>query len=175
VSSGIFEKCVYPLLVTSQVVPKVALAPLFLIWLGYGILPKIILVGLLAFFPIVIDTVAGLRSIEIEKIYLARSMGANPIQLFFKLRLPNALPQIFSGLKLAATFSVIGAVVSELIGASEGLGYLMVEAEGSLNTPIVFAAIGYLTIMGIGLFTAVSFVERLTIPWHVSRRAVATT
>jgi NitT/TauT family transport system permease protein len=170
VNSRIFEKSVFPLLVTSQVVPKVALAPLFLIWLGYGITPKIILVGLLCFFPIVIDTVAGLRSIEVEKIYLARSMGASSFQQFVKLRLPNALPYVFNGLKLAATFAVIGAVVSELIGASSGLGYLMIEAEGSLNTPVVFAAIGYLTIMGILMFTAVAFVERVSIPWHVSRR-----
>ncbi len=166
-----FEKCIYPLLVTSQVVPKVALAPLFLIWLGYGTTPKILIVALLAFFPIVIDAVIGLRSIEFEKLYLARSMGAGSVQTFFKIRLPNALPSLFSGLKLAATFCVIGAVVSELVGATSGLGYVMIEAEGNLNTPIVFAAIGYLTLMGIGMFSVVAFAERLAIPWHVSRRA----
>lgn len=166
-----FEKCIYPLLVTSQVVPKVALAPLFLIWLGYGTEPKVLIVALLAFFPIVIDAVIGLRSIEFEKLYLARSMGTGAIQTFFKIRLPNALPSLFSGLKLAATFCVIGAVVSELVGATSGLGYVMIEAEGNLNTPIVFAAIGYLTLMGIAMFSVVAFIERLAIPWHVSRRA----
>jgi len=171
VASPLFEKCIYPLLVTSQVVPKIALAPLFLIWLGYGTLPKILIVALLAFFPIVIDAVIGLRSIEFEKLYLARSMGANSLQTFFKLRLPNALPSLFSGLKLAATFCVIGAVVSELVGATAGLGYLMIEAEGNLNTPVVFGAIGYLTLMGIAMFSVVAFIERLAIPWHVSRRA----
>lgn len=164
------ERSIYPLLVTSQVIPKVAIAPLFIVWFGFGIFPKVLLVFLIAFFPIIIDSTIGLKSIEIEKLYLARSMGANPLQVFLRFRLPNALPSIFGGVKLSATLAVIGAVVAEFVAAQEGLGFLIQQANATLNTKLLFAGIGYLTIMGILLFAATEFLERIMLPWHVSHR-----
>jgi NitT/TauT family transport system permease protein len=119
------EGGLYPLLVSSQVIPKVALAPLFLVWFGFGLLSKVIMVFLITFFPIVIDTAVGLRGIEIENLYLARSMGANSLQTLLRFRMPQALPNMFGGFNLAATLSVIGAIVGELVGAARGLGYII--------------------------------------------------
>jgi NitT/TauT family transport system permease protein len=166
------ERATYPLLVGAQVVPKIAIAPLFIVWLGFGIAPKIVVAFLLALFPIVIDTVIGLRSIETEKIYLARSMGASAWQTFFKFRLPNAMPNIFGGLKLAITFAVTGAVVGEFIGADRGLGRAIIVASGNLETAAVFAAVLILAVMGIVLFLIVDATERLVVRWHVSQRSV---
>ena len=169
-SSRPFEKSVYPLLVAAQVVPKVAIAPLFLVWFGFGLLPKVLIVFLIAFFPIVINSVIGLRSMEIEKHYLAQSMGANRWQVFSKLQLPNALPSMFGGLKVAATLSVIGAIVGEFVGSDDGIGSVLMVAIGSVDTVKLFAGVGYLTIMGILIFLLMDFMERALIPWHVSRR-----
>jgi NitT/TauT family transport system permease protein len=166
------EKVAYPLLASSQVVPKIAIAPLFIIWFGFGILPKILMAFLIAFFPIVIDTVIGLRSVEIEKVYLARSMGASAWQTFFKIRLPNAMPSIFGGLKLAITFAVTGAVVGEFIGTDRGLGRVIVVANGNLDTAALFAAVTILSIMGLVLFLVVDGIERFVVRWHVSQRGV---
>lgn len=170
VASKPFEKSIYPLLVASQVVPKVAIAPLFIIWFGFGTLPKVLIAFLIAFFPIVIDSVIGLRSMEIEKLYLAQSMGASKLQTFLKIRLPNALPSMLGGLKVAATFSVIGAIVGEFIGADQGIGRVLLLANGNLDTVTLFAGVGYLTIIGIAIFFIMDVIERLLIPWHVSRR-----
>jgi NitT/TauT family transport system permease protein len=170
VSSRPFEKSFYPLLVASQVIPKVAIAPLFLVWFGFGLLPKVLIVFLIAFFPIVINSVIGLRSMEIEKHYLAQSMGANRWQVFVKLQLPNALPSMFGGLKVAATLSVIGAIVGEFVGSDDGIGSILMTAIGSVDTVTLFAGVGYLTIMGILIFVLMDVLERLLIPWHISRR-----
>jgi NitT/TauT family transport system permease protein len=166
------EKTVYPLLVGSLAVPKIAIAPLFIIWLGFGIMPKILMAFLISLFPIVIGTVTGLRSIEIEKLYLARSMGATRWQTFVRIRLPNAMPAIFGGLKLAVTFAVTGAVVGEFVGTDRGLGRLIVVANGNLDTAALFAAIVILTLMAVLLFLAVDLVERSVVRWHVSQRGV---
>jgi NitT/TauT family transport system permease protein len=165
------ERALYPLLVGSQVVPKVALAPLFLIWFGFGLLPKIVMVVLMAFFPIVINTAIGLRGIEIEKLYLAQSMGAGRLTTLARFQMPGALPSMFGGIKLATTLAVIGAVVGEFVGASEGLGYQIQQGMARLNAPLTFAAIVYLTFIGMLLFFVVDIIERLALPWHVSRRA----
>jgi NitT/TauT family transport system permease protein len=165
------ERALYPLLIGSQVVPKVALAPLFLIWFGFGLLPKIVMVVLMAFFPIVINTAIGLRGIEIEKLYLARSMGASALTTLVRFQMPGALPSMFGGIKLATTLAVIGAVVGEFVGASEGLGYQIQQGMARLNAPLTFAAIVYLTFIGMLLFFIVDMIERLALPWHVSRRA----
>lgn len=170
VSSKPLENAIYPLLVSSQVIPKVALAPLFVVWFGLGILPKVVLVFLISFFPVVIDTAVGLRSIETEKLYLARSMGASWIQTLMRFRLPHALPNIFGGIRLAATFSVIGAVVGEFVGASKGLGYIVESADAAMNTVTLFAGIAYLTIIGMLMFFAVGVAEHFMLPWHVSHR-----
>jgi NitT/TauT family transport system permease protein len=160
------ERVIYPFLVASQTIPKVAIAPLLVIWFGFGLLPKVIVAFLIAFFPIVVDTVVGLKSTPPEMIYLVRSMGANRMQTFLKISLPNALPSIFGGLKVAITLAVVGAVVGEFIGADRGLGYLLVVANGYLDTPLVFAGIVVLSLMGILFFFVVELVERLLMPWR---------
>jgi NitT/TauT family transport system permease protein len=170
VSWPLVDKAVYPLLVGSQVVPKIAIAPLFIAWFGFGLAPKIIVVFLLALFPIVIDAVLGLRSTEIEKLYLARSMGASARQTFFKIRLPGAMPNIFGGLKLGITFAVTGAVIGEFIGTDRGLGRMIIVANGNLDTAELFAAVVVLTVMGVVLFLVVDVVERFVVRWHVSQR-----
>jgi NitT/TauT family transport system permease protein len=174
VSWRVFERAVYPFLVASQVIPKVAIAPLLIVWFGFGFLPKVLVAFLIAFFPIVMFTITGLRSFEIEKTYLARSMGAGWIQTFWRFRLPNALPSILSGMKVAATFSVIGAIIGEFIGADQGIARVLLQASGVLDTVRVFASLGYITILGVVMFSAVGLLERLLIPWDRSRRFVPT-
>jgi NitT/TauT family transport system permease protein len=170
-----FEKSMYPLLVASQTVPKVAIAPLFLVWFGFGQTPKVMIDFLIAFFPIVIDTAVGLRSVPTELTDLAQSMGASRLALFWKIRFPYALPNIFGGLKVGITLAVIGAVVGEFVGSDSGLGYVLVIANGRLNTSLLFAAIIVLVLIGVITFLIVDIAERLAIPWHVSRRKEAVT
>ncbi|MDB5589068.1 MAG: binding-protein-dependent transporter inner rane component [Devosia sp.] len=165
VYSRAMEKAVYPLIVASQTVPKVAIAPLLLTWFGYGMTPKIVIVILLAFFPIVINSVMGLKSSSREMIYLARSMGASGLQTFWKFRLPQALPSIFAGLKLATVLSVIGAVVAEFIGADKGLGYLILIAGANFDITRQFASIILITLIGVLFFVTLEQMERFFIPW----------
>jgi NitT/TauT family transport system permease protein len=162
-----FARSIYPLLVSSQAMPKVAIAPLFIVWFGFGLLPKVLIAFLIAFFPIVIDTAVGLASIEAEKIYLARSMGFGGVATFFKFRLPNALPSIFGGLKIAITLAVVGAVVGEFVGGDAGLGYLLLVANGSMDTPLLFAGLVGLTVLGVGFYLLVEIAESLAIPRHI--------
>ena len=162
-----FSRSVLPLLVSSQAIPKVAIAPLLLVWFGFGLMPKVLIAFLIAFFPVVINTAVGLGSIEPEKIYLARSMGFGAIATFFKIRLPNALPAIFGGLKISITLAVVGAVVGEFVGGDAGLGYLLMVANGSMDTQLLFAGIVALTILGVVLFVLVELAERLAIPRHI--------
>jgi NitT/TauT family transport system permease protein len=163
----VFSRSILPLLVSSQAMPKVAVAPLLLVWFGFGLLPKVLIAFLIAFFPIVINTVVGLASIEPEKIHLARSMGFGATATFFKIRLPNALPAIFGGLKISITLAVVGAVVGEFVGGDAGLGYLLLVANGSMDTSLLFAGIVALTILGVVLFLLVELAERLAIPSHI--------
>jgi NitT/TauT family transport system permease protein len=165
-----FARSIYPLLVSSQAVPKTAVAPVFVVWFGFGLLPKVLIAFLIAFFPIVINTVIGLASLEAEKIYLARSMAMGPLSTFFKIRLPHALPSIFGGLKIAITLAVVGAVVGEFVGADAGLGHLLLEANGAMDTPLLFAGLVGLTVIGVIFFLLIEVAERLAIPWHVSSR-----
>jgi NitT/TauT family transport system permease protein len=162
----IFARSVYPLLISTQAMPKVAIAPLFVVWFGFGFLPKILIAFLIAFFPIVINTVMGLSSIEREKIYLARSMGLSAFETFRLIRLPNALPSIFAGLKISITLAVVGAVVGEFVGGDSGLGYQLMIANGSLNTPLLFAGILALTVLGLVLFGIVEIIERFVMPYQ---------
>jgi NitT/TauT family transport system permease protein len=168
-----FSRSVMPLLVSSQAMPKVAVAPLFLVWFGFGVLPKVLIAFLIAFFPIVINTALGLAAIEPEKIYLARSMGFGPTATFFKIRLPNALPSIFGGLKISITLAVVGAVVGEFVGGDAGLGYLLMVANGSMDTELLFAGIVSLTVLGVVLFVLVELAERLVVPRHIASGATA--
>ena len=164
--SRLLERALYPFVVASQTVPVIAIAPLLLIWFGYGILPKVIIVALICFFPIVVNMVDGLRSVEPELVNLMRTMGASRWQIFAKAQVPTSLPYLFSGTKVAIAISVIGAVIGEWVGASAGLGYFMVRSQAQLQTSKVFAAIVVLSAMGIFLFALASVLERQFIPWH---------
>ena len=161
-----FSRAVYPVLVSSQAVPKVAVAPLFLVWFGFGLLPKVLIAFLIAFFPVVINTAMGLAAIEREKIYLAQSMGLGAVSTFFKIQLPNALPSIFAGLKISITFAVVGAVVGEFVGGQGGLGYLLLIANGNMDTALLFAGIAALTFLGVAFFALIGLAERLVLPPH---------
>lgn len=168
------EITLYPLIVFLQIVPKIAIAPLFIIWFGFGFTPKVLLVFLLSFFPIVVSSIAGFKSIDQEIMELARSTGASSWTIFRKIRLPHALPSIFTGLKVAAALSSTAAVVAEFVASDRGLGYLLLIYNGDLETPMVFATIIVLSIIGLLVYYAVELLERLVIPWHVSIRAQQT-
>src|SRR5881397_1373010 len=168
--SRVVESFVYPLLVFSQSIPKIAIAPLFVVWFGFGIFPKVISAFLLGFFPVVVATVMGFKSIETDMIDLARSMRASRLQMFLKISLPHALPSIFSGLKVSATLAVVGAVVGEFVGSNSGIGYVMQRSIGTFDLPTMFAALVILALLGVILFWVVDRIERLVIPWHVSQR-----
>ncbi len=164
------EKSVYPLLVVSQAVPKVAIAPILLVCLGFGMETKIVIAVLIAFFPIVISMVVGLKSLPNDMKDLGRSMGLSPLSMFRKIRLPHALPITFGGIKVAATFAIVGAVVGEFVGSDKGLGYLLLYSAGQLQTDIMFADVFILGVLGVVLFGVVEWAERLLLPWHVSIR-----
>lgn len=164
------ERTIYPIIVFLQIVPKIAIAPLFIIWFGFGFLPKILLVFLLSFFPIVVSAISGFKSIDDETMELAKSTGASPWMIFRKIRLPHAMPSIFTGLKVAAALSSTAAVVAEFVASDSGLGYLLLRYNGDLETPMVFAVIMVLSIVGLIVYYIVEFIERIAIPWHVSQR-----
>lgn len=164
-SSRVLRLALYPLIITSQAMPVIAIAPLLITWFGFGPTSKILVSALIAFFPMVVSSAAGLASLDSGVVSLMRSFPASRTQIFLRARLPNALPQIFAGLKVAAVLSVVGAVVGEWVGADSGLGYLIVRANATLSADLVFAAIVLLSLMGIVFFAAVSLVERLVMPW----------
>lgn len=168
VSSRAAERAFMPLLVGAQCFPKVAVGPLLIVWFGWGLLPKILISFFISFFPIVIQTVLGLKSVERDEIDLIRTMSSNPVDVFVKIRIPNALPYFFGGLKVSVTLALIGAIVGEFIGADRGLGYLLQNSNNDLNTPLMFAALFFLVAIGVALFSIVTFVERWLIPWHVA-------
>ena len=169
----VLEDALYPLLVSSQTIPKVAIAPLLVVWFGFGATPKVLIAFLVCFFPILIDTLTGLAALPREVRWLARSMGASGWDTLLKIRIPAALPNIFGGLKVASTLAVVGAVVGEFVGADRGLGYLLIVANGTMNVQLAFAVLIVLSLMGIVLFAAVESLERLLLPWHMSQRARA--
>lgn len=165
-SSRLIERALYPLLIASQTIPMVVLAPLFLIWFGYGLLPKVLITALVAYFPLAVNTVDGLKGTDRELLQLMRSMGSTKWQLFRLAKAPSALPHIFGGARISVAFSVIGAVFGEFVGAKAGLGYLMDRSAPQFETPRVFACIVILALMGVSLFLLVSLVERIALPWR---------
>ena len=167
------ERSLYPFVIASQTIPIIVIAPLLLIWFGYGLTPKIIVVALIAFFPLAVNTVDGLKSVDPDTVNLLRTLGASRLQILLKAQLPTALPYLFSGARVAVAVSVIGAVIGEWVGSSEGLGYLMIRSKPQFLTERVFAAITLLSAMGVGLFLLVGLVERLAIPWSHVRRGDA--
>jgi ABC-type nitrate/sulfonate/bicarbonate transport system permease component len=160
------RRAIYPLLVTSQTIPIIALAPLLLIWLGYDIRPKLIVVTLYCFFPIAVACADGLTGAEPELIKLLRSMRASRWQILWLVRLPGAMPAFFSGLRIAATYSVTGAIVGEFVGAEKGLGIYMQREANSFATVQVFAAILVTAVLSLLLFGLVSVIERIALPWY---------
>lgn len=170
-ASPAFDRFITPILLFFQTVPKISLAPLFLVWFGVGIMPKVLVAFLISFFPIIIDTAVGLRSIPPEMIDLARSMGATRFQIFTRFRLPTSLPYLFSGLKVASTLAVVGAVVGEFVGADKGLGYLLLVANSNLLTALMFGTIFALTAQGLILFYLIQVLENWLIPWHITVRS----
>jgi NitT/TauT family transport system permease protein len=170
VYSATVEKTLYPILLFAQVIPKIAIAPLFVVWLGFGLGPKVVVAVLIAFFPVVISMVIGLKSVDPEMLELASTMGGGSLKTFAKIRFPASLPHLFSGLKVAVTLAVTGAVVGEFVGANEGLGYVILQANGNLDTPMLFAGLLVMSFIGVVLFALVELGERLMLPWHASRR-----
>jgi NitT/TauT family transport system permease protein len=168
--SDLLRRVLYPYILILQIVPKVAIAPLLVIWFGFGSEPKIVLTFLIAFFPIFVDTLAGLNSLKQETLDVMAVQRASKWQVLSKARLPNALPFIFSGMKTGVTLAVVGAVVAEFISSNSGLGYLVLAAMIQSNTPLVFATIILISLIGIILFAVVEFSERKLIPWYSATR-----
>ena len=160
------QRSLYPLLVLFQTVPKAAIAPLLILWFGYGILPKVVLVAILAFFPVTVDGILGLTRIEAALIDLLRSVSASRWQILWKIQMPHALPNIFAGLRVGSTFAVIGAILAEWVGANAGLGYLIMSSGAELKMERMFAGIFAASVLGVGLFYAVDLLERWLLPWH---------
>lgn len=165
VESRLFVRTVYPLIVASQAVPKLAVAPLFLVWFGLGMLSKVLIGALIAFFPILIGVVVGLKSVDPGSLQLGRAIGLGRMGTFTKIRLPYALPSIFGGLKIGMTLAVVGAVVGEFLGSTKGLGAVLVVAAGTLNTPLVFAALVVLSVLGVLVYWLIELIERVAVPW----------
>jgi NitT/TauT family transport system permease protein len=162
------ESAILPVVVVQQVIPKVAVAPLLLIWLGYGLTPKIFIAALISFFPILVNTIKGLRTVDIELTQWIGTLGATRFQLFVKLAMPWALPYIFAAMKVAITFAVVGAVVGEFVGSDRGLGYLILQSTNVLDTKLTFAALTVLSFIGIVSYWIILLAERLMVPWERS-------
>ncbi len=160
------KRMLYPLLVFIQLVPKIAIAPLFVVWVGFGPTSKVLLTLLLTFFPLLLASIAGFQILDQRLLYLTRSMGASFWQTFRYLRFPAALPVIFGGLKTSATIAATAAIVAEFVGANKGLGYILLQATGTMDTTYVFAILFLLTIIGLALNTIVEIAEYLMTPWR---------
>lgn len=173
VSSRIAERFVYPLLIAFQAVPKVALAPILVVWFGFGMSSKIMLGFVTAMFPIVINSVIGLRQTPPEMIHLMRSLGATPVQTFAKIRIFAAAPYIFGGLKVGVTLAVVGAVVGEFIASNSGLGNMLLTASNAFDTPLLFGVVVLLSVLSIVLFYAIELIERLVLPAPLRKTATS--
>ena len=163
--SNTAARALVPFLVVVNTLPKVAVAPLFLLWLGYGVVPNVLIAALIGFFPVVINTAVGLTLIDEELLDLGRVFGAPKWKVFVKIRLPNALPYVLSALKITATAAVVGAIVGEFVASQAGLGMIIVNAQTNLNTPVAFAALAWISIIGLALYGAVGLAARWWAPW----------
>jgi NitT/TauT family transport system permease protein len=168
--SSFLNQAIYPLVVFVDEVPKIALAPILITWFGFGVEPKIILTVIICFFPIFINGVAGFRSLSPQLVDLGRSTGACEWDMFWKIRLPNALPYLFVGLKMSGSGAIIGAVISEFLAGDKGLGYYLLIVLGDLRTALGFAVIAAMASVGLSLFYGMTLLESLLIPWHASKR-----
>jgi len=163
--SAFLKTLITPIIVFFNSLPKIALAPLFLIWFGYGLLPNTLIAVLVAFFPVVINTATGLEAVDEDLLDLVRYLHASKVQLFMKIRIPNSLPYIFSGFKISATLCVVGSIVGEFIASDKGLGYLLKDAQAFIDTPTMFACLILISVLGLLFFALISFLERLIMPW----------
>lgn len=170
VESRLLEKSIYALIIGLNSVPKVAVAPLFVIWLGTDAEPKIAIAFLIAVFAIVIDAVLGLKSVPPDILDLARSMRGGRLATLWRIRFPCALPSLFAGMKVAIGLALVGAIVGEFVSSQRGLGYVILSAQGMFDTARVFAAILVLAVMGVALFWLIALLERFAIPWHASQK-----
>lgn len=161
-------RLLYPPIVASQGMPKTAVAPLLLLWFGFGMTSKVVIAGLIAFFPIVVSTFHGLSSVPPDMVKLGRSIGLSGPALFWKIRLPAALPEMFSGFKVGVALAIVGAIVAEFVAANEGLGYMLILSMAQMNTAVVMATLCILGVAGVVLYAAVDILERMAIPWHVA-------
>ena len=163
--SEAMSRALTPFLVFVNTLPKVAIAPLFLMWMGYGIVPNILIGALIGFFPVVINTAVGLTQIDADLIDLGRVFNAPKWKVFLKIRVPNAYPYILSALKVTATAAVVGAIVGEFVASQRGLGYVIITTQSSMNTPVAFAALVWISVLGLVLFGFVALLSRLLVPW----------
>jgi len=166
VSSRFCERFVYPMVVALNSVPKVAIAPLFVIWLGTGAEPKVAIAFLIAVFAVIVDTIHGLRSVPPDVADLGRVLRGRWYDVFFKIRLPSAMPSIIAGMKVAVSLALVGAIVGEFVSSQRGLGYVIMSAQGMFDTPRVFAALFFLALLGMLLYGALVWFERLAMPWR---------
>ncbi len=164
--SNIMRKGLYPVIIVSQVVPKISIAPLFIVWFGTGSLSSLLLAFLVAFFPMTINSAMGFQSVDEEIHRMARAYMASPWQIFWKVQMPHALPFIFSGMKISITLAIIGVIVSEFVASQEGIGYLIKLSGGLLDTSLMMAAISVLSISGLLLYWIIAEVERFAVYWH---------
>src|SRR5690606_10090657 len=163
--STVLGNALMPFLVFVNTLPKVAVAPLFLLWLGYGILPNMLIGALIGFFPVVINTAVGLSQIDDDMLDLGRVFNAPKWKVFAKIRIPNAYPYILSALKVTATSAVVGAIVGEFVASQSGLGYVIITSQSSMNTPLAFGALVWISIIGLVLYGAVGLMSRILAPW----------
>ncbi|MGB9377053.1 MAG: ABC transporter permease, partial [Mycobacteriales bacterium] len=171
-SVGLLRRSLYPLLVVTQVIPIVVLAPLLVLWFGFGLTPKVVVVALIVFFPVVVSTVAGLRGVDREMVDLVRSMGASTGQVLRTVLIPAAVPAFFAGLRISAAYAVAGAVIGELVGAQSGLGLFMDRSRASYQVDRIFVAVALIAVLSLALFGLVSLAGRLAAPWHRVSSAV---
>jgi putative hydroxymethylpyrimidine transport system permease protein len=163
--SGVLRRAVLPLLIASQSIPTVVLAPVLVLVMGFGIGPKLAIIALFCFFPIVVNTVDGLGSVDREYVRMMLTLDASRMSIFRRVEFPSALPLIFSGTRIAATYAAIGAFFGEWAGSEAGLGFQMLQAQGRLDTPLVFAAVLIVTLIAVAVFLLVTLLERLLVPW----------
>ena len=163
--SPVLAKALVPFLVFVNTLPKVAVAPLFLLWLGYGVVPNMLIGALIGFFPVVINTAVGLTQVDEEMLDLGRVFNAPKWRVFAKIRIPNAYPYILSALKVTATAAVVGAIVGEFVASQQGLGYVIITTQGSMNTPVAFAALVWISVIGLAVYGAVVIAARWIAPW----------
>lgn len=169
----ILDRTVYPFILAFQTIPKVAVAPLLLIWFGFGMQSKIVTAALIAFFPILVNVIVGLRTGDPRRLLLMRALRAGPVQTYLKVRLPNMMPYLFAGLEVGAIFSVIGAIVGEFIGASQGLGSVIIQRQAAVDVAGVFSVLFYLALMGTVLSLALKLIARRFAFWSVPRDLVS--